>query len=190
MKNLLSLPLILLVAVMLLLPVAASAQNAYNHSDKVISAGVGLGPFYGVFGSTDIPPIFVAFETGLPAQGLEKVTIGGIAGYSGSSQDFPPEGKWKYTYIFLGVTGNYHFIEKNKNFDAYGGIALGYDIVSASATYNSGYDANRYNFSAGASYFTFDFHVGGGYYFSPKLAAMAELGYGFGIFRVGLSYKL
>jgi hypothetical protein len=189
MKNLLSLPLILLVAVMLLLPVAASAQNAYNHSDKVISAGVGLGTFYGAFGSTDIPPIFVAFETGLPAQGLEKVTIGGIAGYSGSSEDFV-YGKWKYTYIFLGVTGNYHFIEKNRNFDAYAGIGLGYDIVSSSVTYNNGYDAAHYSFSGGVSYFAYDVHVGARYYFSPRLAAMAELGYGFGLFRVGLSYKL
>jgi hypothetical protein len=176
---------------MLLVPTSASAQqNAYNVNDKVISAGIGLGNVVGFYGSTSFPPIFVAFETGLPIEDLKnKLTIGGTVGYAASSEEFY-YGKWTYSYIFIGANGNYHFLEKNAKIDAFAGLGLGYTIVNVSETYNPGYTGYQYNYSAGSSFFAYDIHVGARYYFTPKLAAHAELGWGFGIFRFGLSYKI
>lgn len=179
-----------LALVAMLFGTSASAQNAYNVNDKVISAGLALGGFSWFYGTTDFPPVFVAFETGLPLAELKnKLTIGGIVGYSASSEEWS-WGKWSYSYIVIAATGNYHFLETSKNLDAYAGIGLGYTIVSSSYTSKAGYENYNWNWSAGGSYFGYDFHVGARYYFTPKLAVMGELGYGFGIFRVGISYKI
>jgi hypothetical protein len=176
---------------LLLVPAPASAQNAYNYKDKVISAGIGLGSGYGFYGSTSFPPIFVSFETGLELPDLKnKLTIGGTVGYAGSGEDYY-WAEYDYTYIFIAVKGNYHFLENNPKFDAYAGLALGYNISNSSVKYKAGYDEfNQYSYSAGGSYFGWDIHVGARYYFTQKLAAQAELGYGFGIFRIGLAYKI
>lgn len=175
---------------MLLVPTSASAQNAYNVNDKVISAGIGLGNVVGFYGSTTFPPIFLSFETGLPVEELKnKLTVGGTIGYAGSSEEWG-WGKWSYSYIFIGANGNYHFLEKNPKIDAFAGLGLGYTIASSSYTANPGYEDYNWNYSAGSGYFAYDIHVGARYYFTPKFAAHAELGWGFGIFRFGVSYKI
>ncbi len=187
MKQILSISAILLLVAMIALPGVASAQdNAWHQKDMVLSAGVGFG-MYGLYGSSTLPPIFVAFETGV----AEKITLGGIVAYSGSSDDFG-YGKWKYTYIVISARGAYHFLEHNPKFDAYAGAGLGYDIVSASVTWNNSNYQSLYGnyYAASASYFFFDVFVGGRYYISPKFALMGELGYGVGFVRVGVSYKL
>ena len=172
--------LILLVASAALMP--AQAQNAFNRKDMVLSAGLGLG-MYGLYGSSSLPPIFVAFETGV----ADKITAGGIVAFSSSSQDFFG-GNWKFTYIVICGRGAYHFLEHNKDFDAYAGLGLGYSIVSVSETFTQ---QNLFRVGgAGGSYFFFDIFGGGRYYFSPKWAAMAEVGYGVGFLRIGISYKL
>jgi hypothetical protein len=189
MKKALSFAVCLLALVTLFGTAPASAQNAFSLHDKVISGGIGFGAIAGYFGTSTTPPLWVAFETGLPLEEIKKLTIGGIVGYSGSSEDFY-YAKWSYTYIFIGVTGNYHFLEHNEKLDAYAGLGLGYDIVSSSVEYKAGYSQlSQYSYSAGASFFQYDFHLGARYYFTPKFGVMAELGYGFGLFRVGVAYK-
>jgi hypothetical protein len=175
----------LLLVVLVLTAVApASAQtNAWNRKDMVVSAGLGLG-MYGVYGSSTLPPIFAAFEMGV----ADKITAGGIVAFAGSSDDFGL-GKWSYTYIVISARGAYHFLEHNKDFDAYAGAGLGYGIVSSSVTYTNP-AIKPFGVSAGGSYFFFDIFGGGRYYFSPKFAAMAEVGYGVGFLRIGLSYKI
>lgn len=175
---------LLLVLLVLATVAPASAQaNAWNRKDMVISAGLGLG-MYGVYGSSTLPPIFAAFEMGV----ADKITAGGIVAYAGSSEDFA-FGKWKFTYIIICARGAYHFLEHNKDFDAYAGLGLGYGIVSNSVTYNTP-TVQPFGFAAGGSYFFFDIFGGGRYYFSPKFAALAEVGYGVGFLRIGISYKL
>jgi hypothetical protein len=174
---------------LLLVSSMALSQNAFTTKDMNLSAGVGIG-MYGIYGTAGMPPVFVAFDMAVPSIS-PKVSLGGIVAYAGSSDDFG-YGKWEYKYIVIAVRGDYHLLENNKNIDAYAGIGIGYDIVSSSVTWsNSAYESTfgRY-YSASASYFFYDFHVGGRYYFSPKFAAMAELGYGVGFLRVGISYKL
>ena len=43
---------------------------------------------------------------------------------------------------------------------------------------------------ASTSYFLYGLHAGARYYFAPKIAAFAEVGYGMGTAQAGLSFKL
>jgi hypothetical protein len=83
--------------------------------------------------------------------------------------------------------GAYHFDLKQKNIDPYAGLSLGYTVVSSSVEERQ---VTGFNFSASGSYVFWGFFVGGRYYFTPKLAAMAELGYEIGFIKVGVTYKL
>lgn len=187
MNRILTLLAIVLLVTAVALPGTANAQdNAWHQKDMVLSAGVGIG-LSGLYGTSSTPPIFAAFETGV----AEKITVGGLLAYSGSSEDFG-FGTWKYTYIVIEARGAYHFLDHNPKIDAYGGVGLGYNIVSASESWTDPTYQNLYGgrYSASASYMLFDIFAGGRYYFSPKFAVMAEVGYGVGFFRAGLSYKL
>jgi len=179
----------LLISTLLIIAVSLSfSQMAYKKGDQVISLGIGLGGFAGAYGGTS----GIAFSGGYENAVHENVSIGGLVGYSSSSDEYNYYGGsygWKYTYILIGVRGAYHIdLIKDPKIDTYGGIILGYNIVSATETGSriSGYGS----YSASASYMLFGAFIGGRYYFSPKLAAQVELGYGVGILNVGIAYKL
>jgi hypothetical protein len=181
MKKLLSVLTVLLVLTALL----ASFSNAQPlKGDNVITAGLGLG-YPGLYGSSGMPPIFISFDHGI----IKNISVGGIVSYSTSSYDFGVD-KWSYSYIFVGARGAYHFadqIKDLKNIDLYGGMTLGYHIVSSKF---DGREQLLHGYNAGGGYFGFGFYVGGRYYFTPKFAATAELGYDIGYVKIGISYKL
>lgn len=181
MKRLLAVGLASLVVSVLM--VSSSAAQS-KKGENIATLGLGLG-YPGVYGSSSLPPLFLSFDHALQ----DRISLGGIASYATSSYSVAVD-KWSYNYLFLGARGAYHFAEEIKNLkdvDLYGGITLGYVIVSNSFT---GANATIYNYSAGGSYFQFGLYVGGRYFFSPKWAGTAELGYDIGYFKVGISYKL
>ena len=168
-------------AVALVLVVAATGygQNMYNKGQNLIHGGIGFG-LAGIYGDATLPPIVVGYENGFD----EKISIGGIFGYSGSTYGFSGY-EWKYSYILIGARGAYHFLENNDQFDAYGGVLLGYNIVSVTAPAST-----IFGYSAQGSYLLFGIYGGGRYYLNPNLAIFGELGYGAGFFTVGVAYKL
>ena len=174
--------LLLCLSIVMAAPMYAQS-NAYNKGDKVVSLGIGYG-IAGLYGSSGMPPVSLGFDYGLD---VPKISVGGIVAYASSSDDFGDGYSWKYTYILVGARGAYHFLEDNKNIDAYGGLLLGYNIVSAS--WNGKLSQPVFS-SASASYMVFGVFVGGRYYFSQKFGAFAELGYGAGFITAGISYKL
>lgn len=177
----------LLLAVVLTMAASISfAQIAYKKGDQVITGGLGLGTVAGAYGDVTIPPIAATYEFGYN----ENISIGGLVGISGSEQAYNlglfGSWKWKYTYIVIGARGAYHYdFMKNENIDTYGGIMIGYNIVSVSeeGTALPGY-------SVGGSYLAYGGFAGIRYYFSPNLAAYGEIGYGLGIINVGIAYKM
>ncbi len=183
MKQLFAILAMLLCLALVTTPTYAQS-NAFNKGDKVVSLGLGFG-LGGVYGSSSTPTFSLGFDYGLD---VPKISIGGLVAYASSSDDFGYGYSWKYTYIVIGARGAYHFLEDNKNIDAYAGLILGYNVVSAS--WNGTIAQPGYGYSASASYMLFGAFVGGRYYFSPKFAVFAELGYGAGIITAGLSYKL
>jgi len=183
MKKFFSLAILVLLAASMI-GSSAMAQTMFHEKDMLISAGIGFGG-YGYYGGSPTPPIFGMFEMGVSP----KISVGGMIGYSGSSEDYG-WGKWSYTYIPITIRGSYHFLEGQKNLDAYAGAGLGFSIVSSSAEYKDP-NLEKYAVSASGSYMYFDLHIGGRYFFSPKFAAMAEVGYSaLGFARIGVSYNL
>lgn len=167
MKRVLTVSMLLLVIVFF-----AQAQMAYKQGDQVA----------GVYGSGGFPPISVAYETGL----TENISVGGLLGYTTSEESYWTW-KWTYSYIIIAARGAYHIdLFHKSNIDTYGGLLLGYNIVSSSVEG----PGTAWGYSAGGSYLLFGGFIGGRYYFSPKLAAQAELGYGMGYLTIGISYKL
>lgn len=161
---------------------SALAQTVYKKEDKIGQVGLGLG-FGGIYGSVSFPPISFGFQYGVH----EKISVGGIIGYTSSTQDafLNRNYNWKYSYIVIGARGEYHFLENVDRVDGYGGATLGYNIVTVSEPF--GYNGP---YNASGSYLLLGVHVGGRYYFNPNIAAFAELGYGLGYLTVGVAFKL
>jgi hypothetical protein len=162
-------------------------QMAYQKGDQVINLGIGLGGFAGVYGSGGIA-ITGGYEYGIH----ENISLGGVVGYSSSSQDVWGDYGWKYTYILIGARGAYHLdLFHKKDIDTYGGVLLGYNIVSSSAKGTAPVQGWGWgSYSASASYLAIGVFIGGRYYFDPHWAVQAELGYGLGILNIGIAYKL
>jgi hypothetical protein len=164
----------------------AFGQIAYKQGDMVITGALGLGGVAGVYGESTLPPISGAVDYGYN----ENISVGGLVGISGSEnlvyKGTSNEYGWKYTYIVIGVRGAYHYDLLHKdNIDTYGGIMIGYNIVSFSEVGTIGYGG-----TAGASFLAYGGYIGGRYYFTPNLAAQLELGYGMGFLSLGVAYKL
>jgi hypothetical protein len=180
---------IILVSLFLVIVAGLSfGQMAYKQGDNVIYAGIGIGGVAGAYGTGGLP-IFAGYEYGLE----KNISLGGMIGYSSSSEEYAGWGGtygWDYSYILIGARGAYHLdLIHKKEWDTYGGVMLGYSIVSASSTGSSIYGSYGAA-SASSSYFIFGVFVGGRYYFNPNWAVQAELGYGIGILSIGVAYKL
>jgi len=159
---------------------AAYSQTAFHKGDQIGQVGLGFG-FEGMYGSADVPPITLGYQYGVD----DKFSVGGILGYTSSSESYY-DWKWKYSYVLLGARGEFHFLERARNWDAYVGLTLGYAIVSTSTPsdyHNGGY-------SEGNSYAVYGFHLGAKYFVSPKVAIFGELGYGIGYLTVGAAFRL
>jgi len=167
-----------------LLPVSGYAQKiAFDKSDKIFQAGVGIG-YGGIYGSSTIPPISGTFDMGYS----KNLSLGGFVAYASSEDTWNYLGNergWEYTYIGLGARGAYHYgLFDSEQIDTYAGLALGYNMVSVS-TIGSGF-----NNSASGSFLLYGGFVGLRYFFNPNMGVYTELGYGgLGNATVGLSFK-
>lgn len=151
----------------------------FNKRDKLLNVGLGLSSYY--YGT----PIGVSFETGVH----KDISVGGQLDYnSGRYNDYYySSSHWGYKAYYLGVRGSYHFNRilkiRSGKVDLYAGVGLGYQSFS----WNDRSYGYGYNYSSGifANYF-----VGAKFYFVPKVAAFAELGYtGLSSSRVGIAFK-
>ncbi len=160
---------------------------AFQPGEKIIQGGLGFG-MMGVYGDVVIPPISVSIDI---AKEIEEfpISFGGIIGLAKSEYDwsyaYSDEYKWTYTYFLLGARAAYHLNLKSPKIDPYGGIMLGYNIVSVKEP-----DNYPVGYSSKSSYMMYGFYGGARYFFNPKMAVYAELGYGFGYLNLGISYKL
>lgn len=172
------------VLLLLIFLVAISYGQVYKKGTNNLSIGIGPG-LQGIYGSMDIPAISVGYQAGLH----KNFSVGGIVGYSSSTYGYSylnSNYEWKYSYIIIGARGEYHFTEVDlENTDLYGGVTIGYNIVSVSEP-----SGTIYGYSAEGSYFLYGFHVGGKYYFSPTVGGFLELGYGVGYIIAGVTFKL
>ncbi len=165
------------------------AQTPFLKGDKVVNIGLGLGT-YNVNGKTTIPPLSVSLDYGVKDQLFDEkssLSVGGYVGYYASKTtyigDINGEYGSKFSSIFLGARAavHYDFLE---DLDTYGGLMLGYDIANVSNYGNYG------NLSVSAGGFIFSGYLGARYYFTERIAAFLELGYGLSAVELGVAFKL
>jgi hypothetical protein len=157
----------------------ASGQARYDKGDVLLNAGIGLGYYYagGV-------PLQLSGEFAVN----DVISVGPYFGYTSYTYNWGfGGGRWRYTFLDLGVRGSYHFSElfeiRNEKIDVYGGAFLGYLISSY-----SGDDFGTSNPYGGG--LRLGIHVGARYFFSEKVAGYGELGYGIAPLSLGLTFKL
>ncbi|MFI3293891.1 MAG: outer membrane beta-barrel protein [Rikenellaceae bacterium] len=162
--------ILLLVAFMVSAAFVANAQS-FGSESRYVGLGLGVGGGYGI-------PVSAFYEQAVH----EHVGVGATIAYAGTS-----EGNWNYSNLLIGVRANYHFlehIETGTNWDTYGGVILGYNIVSASWD-GTGIQTD----SASASELIFGVQIGARYCFNSSWAAFGEIGYGIGVLTVGATYS-
>ena len=163
-----------------ILATASFGQMAFHDNQNVGSVGLGIG----YYSDMNVPPITFTLEHGIN----EDISLGGVIGYTGSRNywDDGYDYYYSYNYLLIGARGSYHFdVLHDRKFDTYAGLLLGYNFV-----WHDHY-GDPYTGSYRGSFPAFGVHVGGRYYFAPKVAFQAELGYGeLSILNAGLCFKL
>ena len=168
--------LVSLIVLFTVFGISASFSQTFEKGDKLLNLGVGLGSQFMASGAKGTPPVGVSLEFGVS----DKISVGAYGGYAGAKVE-TMVGDWKYNYIIVGGRGSYHFDFGVENLDPYAGVMLGYNIASVST------DTNLPTASAGG--FLWGAHAGARYFFSPKVGAFAEVGYGIAWLNVGLAFK-
>jgi len=167
------------VAAAMLVLFTGNANAQYGGSGQMdLNVGVGLGTTLGLGGGL---PIAASFDYGIN----DNISVGAYAGFLSQTEDL---GFFttKQTNLIIGARGAYH-LDLVDNFDTYGGLLLGYNIVSAEVTSNNPlFPAGIAVSTSGIVYSAF---VGGRYHFTDNIGAFAELGFGIAILQFGLAVK-
>ncbi|TCC98393.1 outer membrane beta-barrel protein [Pedobacter hiemivivus] len=166
---------------------AANEDLAFHKGSKFLQIGFGLGGGYYASGlKTSIPAIQARYEFSV----TDKISAGVVLGYSSAKYDYPGieyddemigSSSLSYNYLLAGVRGNYHFSTSEK-FDPYVGATLGYNAVSVS-------EDDDDEISGADGKVLFGAQVGANYYFSKKIGAWADVGYGLGYINLGIVFK-
>jgi len=88
-----------------------------------------------------------------------------------------------YSYIPIGVTGNYHFPLENKKVDPFLGLGLGYQIINCSVE-------GLGNLGCSDSAIYFIGRAGVRYFVTEKVALYADAGAGGGTLNIGGMFRL
>lgn len=173
----------ILLVVMTVAAFTHAQGQQFQLGSNAVNVGVGFGTALSGLG-TGRPAISASYEHGLWEAGPGVIGLGAYAGLTGYT--YKTEGytqKWNYTVI--GVRGAYHYhgFTSVPQLDPYGGVMLGYNIVSYSAT-GDYTGPNTYGSGLGFSLF-----LGSRWFFSDNLAAFAELGYGVSVLNAGIAFK-
>lgn len=162
-----------------------SYAQQFQKGTTVVNAGIGLGTALGGLGKAR-PAISLSLDRGVwPVGGPGVISLGGYLGNTGykySSGGYTA----KWNYFIVGARGAYHYngFSSVPKLDIYGGAMLGYNIVNYSSDGNDVDISNSYGSGIGLSGF-----LGGRWFFTERIGAYAELGYGVSVLNAGLAIK-
>ncbi|MVZ63616.1 hypothetical protein [Sphingobacterium humi] len=162
-----------------------SYAQQFQKGTTVVNAGIGLGTALGGLGKAR-PAISLSLDRGVwPVGGPGVISLGGYLGNTGykySSGGYTA----KWNYFIVGARGAYHYngFSSVPKLDVYGGAMLGYNIVNYSSDGNDVDISNSYGSGIGFSGF-----LGGRWFFTERIGAYAELGYGVSVLNAGLAIK-
>ena len=173
----------ILAAMMLVAVMCIGTVNAQTKGDNIAAAGIGFGGYYSgalYSGVKRMPAISLYYEHIVKDNLFDEKSalgIGGMLGYTSAKVN----NSFKTSNTVIGVRGSLHYSFVDK-LDTYTGLMLGYDIVSWK------WDGIDYGGSA-SSGLAFSWFLGARYYFTDKVAAFAELGYGVAVLNLGVALK-
>lgn len=183
-KHVLFLTAAALLSAMALFPSRANAQFV-NGSDYI---GPELGLGFGYGGGVLFGGMFEAPITNPGTVGPGRLAIAARIDYWSWSDSYPGAYSYTYSYIPIGVLCDYHFALSDPKWDLFGGLGLGYVIVSSSYTgpaFTEGFNPSS---SYGSGIFITG-QLGARYFFSPSIAIRAEYGFSYLPFAVGLDFR-
>lgn len=159
-----------------------------SKGDMIINVGIGLLGNK-VYDKLTMPLIPVSFEYIIIDnlfEGKGALGGGGYFGYSASKVNFSYDRTDKSLKYIIGARGYIHYalIEK---LDTYGGVLLGYKN-NVTKVDNSEYPEYNSKSIDGAPVVTL--FAGCRYFFTDKIAGMAELSWGISVLTIGVSVKL
>jgi hypothetical protein len=165
-------------------------SNPHLHKNDIIVGG--KLAFVGVYGAG--VGFVINGEYGLKEGFLSipnfptSLGVGASLGYSSYSDNYPFWGEYTYRNILILGNALYHVkLIKKIPMDTYLIINLGINIGTSS--YDGSY-AGAPDYDNTDSGITFGTGVGARYYFTNKLSAVGELGFGMGVIRLGVDFKL
>lgn len=168
----------------------------FEQDINYVNAGYGLGLGYGRllnayqvydgFKFSGFGPVALSYERGI----TDNIGIGVSLGYSSYG------GKWNqsnYNYSYRWTTlsimarGAYHFNVRNRQFDPYAGVGVGFLKYGYNWQSNEpGFNENAYNINFGTP-LGYQIFVGARYMFNDNFGAYAELGYGLSVANAGIT---
>jgi hypothetical protein len=156
------------------------AQNgAFRKGDKLLNLGIGVNSYYdgGI-------PVGASFEVGI----TDAVSVGGNIDYFSRSYGYYSN-DYKYSILYLGGRGSYHFNKllriRDPKVDLYAGAVLGYRIFS----WRDNYSGNGLNNTYSSGLYLGGF-AGAKYYFNKGFGVFAEVGaIGSTNARIGVAFK-
>ena len=165
------------IVIMIMFGLISFTHAQHEQGQLNANIGVGLGSRIGV-GDMGLPPLSLSLDYGIN----DNISIGGYLGYISTKQDFAGVYSWNWTYMIVGVRGAYH-LEVSDNFDPYGGVLLGYNMVSVKTEGSGGKNP------VAASSIAYAGFIGARYHFSKGFGVFGELGYGITWLNLGLALK-
>ncbi|WP_460909737.1 hypothetical protein [Spirosoma areae] len=167
----------ILLAIGLLAGTQSFAQLSIDKGTKLINLGIGVGGYSGTSG--------IAFGGSADFGVAPNITVGGQIAYRSFSYGYLGFND-KINYLYFAARGSYHFNELlnlgTDKADIYAGLGLGYQSVSYSDSYGTGFNT----FGSGIYV---PIHLGGRYFFTESVGAFLELGTGVSPAMLGVTFK-
>ncbi len=172
---------ILIIAGLFLISNVYGGDALVHQGDKIVGGRLALGSVYGASAG-----VILSGEYGFKDQLFNLGDLNNTLGF-GASLAYSGYSEFGYDYsnYLLLFSGIWHTdIFKNPKLDTYASLSLGYNF--ASVTIPSG-KANRTNSFAGLVVGT---ALGMRYQLSSQLYGVGEIGFGMGVLRLGIDYRL
>lgn len=173
-----------------------SKAQFFEQDINYVNAGYGLGIGYGRllnayqaydgYKFSGFGPVALSYERGI----TDNIGIGLAIGYSSygatwlqTTYDY----KYRWTTLSVMARGAYHFNVRNRQFDPYAGVGVGflkfgYKWESADPNFNE----DLYNVNLGTP-LGYQIFLGARYMFNDNFGAYAEIGYGLSVANAGLT---
>lgn len=166
----------------------ANAQEIFHKGNQTASVLVGLGVY-----NNGIPPIVLSYEYCVADNLINgnngSIGVGAEGGYFAIKYGNKTVNSWLHSGLVGGrASFHYQFVDK---LDTYAGLFLGAILTGGSTNtlVVGDQDVKVNNNSDVSASFGWGVHFGARYYFVPNFAINAELGYGFSIANLGVTFR-